>query len=102
EVVVALADKPAGKIITYVKAQVEAYVSAIQIFESWVGSLNAADYQVFIKPVMTLIFTELRKLNVPLILFGLGARHLLPEWNDLPVDVIGLDWRTSITEAREM
>jgi len=102
EVWFALMDKLADMIITYVKAQVEAGVSAIQIFDSWVGSLNAADYQVFIKPVMTRIFTELRKLNVPLILFGVGARHLLPEWNDLPVDVIGLDWRTSITEAREM
>src|SRR5690625_1155329 len=102
EVWFVLMDKLADMIITYVKAQVEAGVSAIQIFDSWVGSLNAADYQVFIKPVMTRIFTELRKLNVPLILFGVGARHLLPEWNDLPVDVIGLDWRTSITEAREM
>lgn len=102
EVWFALMDKLADMIITYVKAQVEAGVSAIQIFDSWVGSLNAADYQVFIKPVMTRIFTELRKENVPLILFGVGARHLLPEWNDLPVDVIGLDWRTSITEAREM
>src|SRR5690625_2237415 len=102
EVWFVLMDKLADMIITYVKAQVEAGVSAIQIFDSWLGSLNAADYQVFIKPVMTRIFTELRKLNVPLILFGVGARHLLPEWNDLPVDVIGLDWRTSITEAREM
>ncbi len=39
---------------------------------------------------------------MPLIVFGVGARHLLLEWNDLPVDVIGLDWRTSITEARKM
>src|SRR5699024_7782254 len=40
--------------------------------------------------------------NVPLILFGVGAQHLLLEWNDLPVDVIGLDWRTSIAEARQV
>ncbi|MGJ9459340.1 uroporphyrinogen decarboxylase [Oceanobacillus sp. CF4.6] len=98
----ALMDKLADMIITYVEAQVEAGVKVIQIFDSWVGALNAADYRVFIKPVMTRIFAELRKHNVPLIIFGVGARHLLLEWNDLPVDVIGLDWRTSITEAREM
>jgi uroporphyrinogen decarboxylase len=97
-----LMDKLSDMIITYIDAQVAAGVKAIQIFDSWVGSLNAADYRVFIKPVMTKIFSELRKHNIPLIIFGVGARHLLLEWNDLPVDVIGLDWRTSITEAREM
>ncbi|WP_010650081.1 uroporphyrinogen decarboxylase [Oceanobacillus massiliensis] len=98
----ALMDKLSDMIITYIDAQVEAGAQAIQIFDSWVGSLNAPDYRVFIKPVMTRIFSELRKHNVPLVIFGVGARHLLMEWNDLPIDVIGLDWRTSITEAREM
>ncbi|MCF3942040.1 uroporphyrinogen decarboxylase [Oceanobacillus alkalisoli] len=97
-----LMDKLADMIITYVEAQVEAGARAIQLFDSWVGSLNAPDYRVFIKPIMTRICSELRKLDVPLIIFGVGARHLLLEWNDLPVDVIGLDWRTSITEARNM
>lgn len=98
----ALMDKLADMIITYVEAQVNAGAKAIQIFDSWVGSLNAADYRFYIKPVMERIFTALRKNNVPLIIFGVGARHLLLEWNDLPVDVIGLDWRTSVSEAREM
>ncbi|MGP4106608.1 uroporphyrinogen decarboxylase [Virgibacillus sp. L01] len=102
EVWFALMDKLADMTITYVKAQVEAGAKAIQIFDSWVGALNAADYRVYIKPVMNRIFTALQEENVPLIIFGVGARHLLMEWNDLPVDVIGLDWRTSITEAREM
>lgn len=97
-----LMDKLADMIITYTEAQIEAGVSAIQIFDSWVGALNAADYRVFIKPVMTRIFSELQKHDVPLIIFGVGARHLLLEFNDLPADVVGLDWRTSITEAREM
>jgi len=97
-----LMDKLADMTVVYIKAQVEAGASAIQIFDSWVGSLNAADYRTFIKPVMNRIFTELRGENVPLILFGFGASHLLLEFNDLPVDVIGLDWRTSIREAREL
>lgn len=97
-----LMDKLADMIIAYVDAQIEAGVKAIQIFDSWVGSLNTQDYRVFIKPVMTRIFSELRRHQVPLIIFGVGARHLLLEWEDLPVDVIGLDWRTSIQEAREL
>ncbi|MCG1029495.1 uroporphyrinogen decarboxylase [Virgibacillus halodenitrificans] len=98
----ALMDKLADMVITYVEAQIEAGVKAIQIFDSWVGTLNAADYRIFIKPVMTRIFSELRQYDIPLIIFGVGARHLLMEWNDLPVDVIGLDWRTSMKEARDM
>ncbi len=97
-----LMDKLADMIITYVQAQVKAGVKAVQIFDSWVGSLNEMDYRYYIKPVMNRIFTELRKENVPLILFGIGAKHLLKEFNDLPVDVIGLDWRTTIPEARAM
>ncbi|MHA6250455.1 uroporphyrinogen decarboxylase [Oceanobacillus sp. CAU 1775] len=97
-----LMEKLGDMIISYTKAQVAAGAQAIQIFDSWVGALNAADYRIFIKPVMTRIFTALREEDVPLILFGIHARHLLLEWNDLPVDVIGLDWRTSIREAREL
>ncbi|GAA0300954.1 uroporphyrinogen decarboxylase [Gracilibacillus halotolerans] len=97
-----LMDKLADMTITYVAAQVKAGAKAIQIFDSWVGALNEADYRTYIKPVMERIFTELRKNNVPLILFGVGASHLIQEWNDLPVDVLGLDWRLSIKEAREM
>jgi len=97
-----LMNKLAEMIITYVRAQVKAGARVIQIFDSWVGALNVTDYRTFIKPTMDHIFTELRKENVPLILFGFNAKHLLVEFNDLPVDVIGLDWRTTIPEAREM
>lgn len=58
----ALMDKLADMVITYVEAQVKAGVKAVQIFDSWVGSLNAADYRVFIKPVMTRIFSELKSI----------------------------------------
>ena len=97
-----LMDKLGETIITYVKAQVKAGAHAIQIFDSWVGALSAEDYRTFVKPVMERIFRELRSEQVPLILFGVGAGHLVLEWNDLPVDVIGLDWRLSISEARKM
>jgi uroporphyrinogen decarboxylase len=98
----ALMDKLADMIIVYVKAQVKAGAKAIQIFDSWVGALNVADYRVFIKPVMERIFTALREENVPLIMFGVGASHLVSEWDKLPLDVVGLDWRLPITEARSM
>ncbi len=98
----ALMDKLADMTITYVRAQVKAGAQAIQIFDSWVGSLSVPDYRYYIKPIMERIFTTLKKESVPLILFGVGASHLIMEWNDLPVDVIGIDWRISIKEARDL
>ena len=97
----ALMDKLAEMTITYVKSQIKAGAKAIQIFDSWVGALNVADYRYYIKPVMHKIFSSLREENVPLIMFGVGASHLAMEWNDLPLDVVGLDWRMQISEARE-
>ncbi|MBM7705157.1 uroporphyrinogen decarboxylase [Chryseomicrobium aureum] len=97
----ALMEKLADMIIIDIKAQVKAGASAVQIFDSWVGALNVEDYRLYIKPVMTRIFTELRETGVPLITFGVGASHLANEWHDLPVDVVGLDWRLSIEEARQ-
>ena len=96
----ALMDKLAAMTVTYAKAQIKAGAKAFQIFDSWVGALNVADYRVFIKPVMEKIFTELKSENVPLIMFGVGASHLAMEWHDLPIDVVGLDWRLPIEEAR--
>lgn len=97
-----LMDKLADMTIIYLKAQIKAGVSAIQIFDSWVGALNRADYQTYIKPVMTKIFSSLREEGVPLTMFGVGASHLALEWNDLPLDVVGLDWRLPISEARNL
>ncbi len=98
----ALMDKLGEVTITYVKAQIKAGAKAIQIFDSWVGALNVEDYRYYIKPVMNRIFAALSEENVPLIMFGVGASHLALEWNDLPLNVVGLDWRLPIQEARRL
>jgi len=87
--------------IDYLRYQIEAGVHAVQVFDSWVGTLSKEDYKSYVFPVMKRIFTELKKTNVPIIYFGLGIEHLLPLWNQLPIDVIGLDWRIPIARARE-
>lgn len=97
----ALMDKLADMTIRYLKAQIKSGASAVQVFDSWIGALNVADYRTFIKPVMHRIFSELREENVPLIMHGVGASHLVNDWHDLPIDVVGLDWRLPIQEARE-
>lgn len=96
-----LMDTLADMSITYVGAQVEAGAQLIQVFDSWGGALNRADYDYYVKPCMEKLIAGIKAYNVPVILFAVGASHLATSWNDLPIDVLGLDWRTSITEARE-
>ncbi|GIN73861.1 uroporphyrinogen decarboxylase [Bacillus sp. J14TS2] len=97
-----LMDKLANMTVRYLKAQVQAGASALQIFDSWVGAVSRVDYQTYIKPTMEKIFKEIKEVNVPLIMHGVGASHLVLEWNDLPLDVVGLDWRLPISEARQL
>lgn len=86
--------------VTYLRAQISAGAQAVQVFDSWVGALTAQDYRTYIAPTMHTIFEALRESGVPTIYFGVATGHLLEEWQHLPVDVIGLDWRTSIRAAR--
>ncbi|MFX3616865.1 MAG: uroporphyrinogen decarboxylase [Sporolactobacillus sp.] len=81
--------------LTYLQAQIRAGAQAVQIFDSWVGNLSAADYHDFIAPTMQYIFTELRKTQAVTLYFSAGAGHLLNEWKHLPIDVLSFDWRTS-------
>lgn len=97
-----LMDKLGDVTISYVKAQIKAGAQAIQLFDSWVGALSREDYVTYIKPVMERVFNSLRSENVPLIMHGVGASHLATEWNSLPLDVVGLDWRLSVNEARAL
>ncbi|HJV47493.1 MAG TPA: uroporphyrinogen decarboxylase [Bacillota bacterium] len=95
-----LMDKLGTMVITYLKAQVQAGAQALQIFDSWVGALSPDDYRVYVYPTMKRIFDELKSVPAPKIYFGVGSGELLPLWSDLNTDVIGLDWRVSITEGR--
>ena len=75
--------------IDYVVAQVEAGSELIQIFDSWVGALNVQDYRYYIKPSMDKLINGIKaKYDVPVIMFGVGASHLINEWNDLAIDVL--------------
>ncbi len=98
----ALMDKLSEMTILYLSAQIDAGAQAVQVFDSWVGTLSAEDYRVSIAPWMEHIFSTLKKKGVPTIYFGSGANHLVPEWAKLPVDVLSIDWRLSIAEARNM
>jgi uroporphyrinogen decarboxylase len=85
----------------YLAAQIEAGVDAVQIFDSWVGALNARDYREFILPHMRRIFEALARYDTPTIHFGVGTGSILRELRDAGGHVIGADWRTPLDEAWE-
>ena len=85
----------------YLTAQIEAGVDAVQIFDSWVGALNAKDYREFIMPHTKRIFERIAPLGVPTIHFGVGTGAILHEIREAGGDVIGADWRTPLDEAWE-
>lgn len=97
----ALMDILGDMVITYAKAQVEAGAQAVQMFDSWVGSLSTQDFRQYVFPTMKRIAHELAPLEAPIIYFGVNTAELLPLWRELPVDVIGVDWRISVSEARK-
>lgn len=99
----ALMDHLVNISISYVAAQIEAGAELIQVFDSWVGALNVQDYEYYIKPAMNKLISGIKaQYDVPVILFGVGASHLVDQWNSLPIDVLGLDWRLSIKEASDL
>jgi uroporphyrinogen decarboxylase len=89
----------ADMVAEYLIAQIEAGVNAVQVFDSWVGALNARDYREFLFPHTRRIFDRLAGLDVPTIHFGVGTGAILHELRDAGGDVIGADWRIPLDEA---
>jgi len=83
----------------YLLAQIDAGVDAVQVFDSWVGALNAHDYREFILPHSRRIFEAVAPRGVPMIHFGVGTGAILRELRDAGGTVIGADWRTPLDEA---
>lgn len=93
-----LCEKFASVVADYLAAQIEAGVDAVQVFDSWVGTLNAADYREFALPHTQRIFAAIAG-RVPTIHFGTGTATILPELREAGGDVIGVDWRIPIDDG---
>ena len=91
----------ADVVADYLIAQIEAGVDAVQLFDSWVGALNARDYREFILPHTRRIFERLAAFDVPTIHFGVGTGAILTELREAGGHVIGADWRTPLDDAWE-
>jgi len=95
-----LCEKFSAVVADYLVAQIDAGVDAVQVFDSWVGTLNAADYREFALPHTKRIFDAVGT-RVPTIHFGTGTATILEELQEAGGDVIGVDWRIPIDTAWE-
>jgi uroporphyrinogen decarboxylase len=93
-----LCDRLSAVIADYLTAQIDAGVDAVQVFDSWVGVLSAADYREFVLPHTARIFASLGT-RVPTIHFGTGTATLLELLREAGGSVIGVDWRIPLDEA---
>ncbi len=96
----ALAAKLAEVVRRFLRAQIEAGVQAVMLFDSWAGALSPEDYTTFVEPHVAHVLQDVMQIGVPVIHFGTGTHSLLELQKRAGGTVIGVDWRTPIEEAR--
>jgi len=95
----ALLRKIAGISAAYLRVQVAAGASAVQLFDSWAGALTPHDYRRSVLPYSAAVLNDVAELGVPRIHFGVGTGSLLGLMGEAGADVVGVDWRTPLGSA---
>ena len=85
--------------ISFLQIQVSAGASAIQLFDSWVGTLSPEDYRAAVLPHSKRVFQALAGTGVARLHFGVGTGELLGLMSEAGAEVVGVDWRVSLDEA---
>ncbi|MDF2092290.1 uroporphyrinogen decarboxylase [Knoellia sp. 3-2P3] len=83
----------------FLRVQASAGASAVQLFDSWVGALPRADYERFVQKHSARALAAVADLGVPKIHFGVGTSELLPLMGAAGADVVGVDFRISLSDA---
>ncbi|MDT3400132.1 uroporphyrinogen decarboxylase [Streptomyces sp. B1866] len=94
-----LLDRLADITATFLKVQIEAGASAVQLFDSWAGALAPGDYRRLVLPASEKVFAAVAGYGVPRIHFGVGTGELLGLMGQAGADVVGVDWRVPLDEA---
>jgi uroporphyrinogen decarboxylase len=85
----------------YLQAQLDAGADALQIFDSWAGALSPADYARLGAPYIAQVVKSLKRTRQqPVIVFGVETGELLAQLASTGADVVGVDWRVPLDEAR--
>jgi uroporphyrinogen decarboxylase len=84
----------------YLAAQAKAGAQALQLFDSWVGCLSPQDYRTYVQPHSRRALALAAEARVPVIHFGTGTASFLEDFTEAGGDVIGVDWRIPLDDAR--
>jgi uroporphyrinogen decarboxylase len=95
----ALMRKIAGIAAAYLRVQVDAGASAVQLFDSWAGATSPQDYRAFVMPYSSQVLSAAGELGVPRIHFGVGTGELLGLMGEAGADVVGVDWRVPLADG---
>jgi uroporphyrinogen decarboxylase len=102
DVTARLLERLADAMIVYLRAQAAAGAQALMLFESWGGLLGPHDFRNVALPPVKRIFEGLKDLDIPLIYFANNCGTMLDIISELPVHVVGLDWRVPLAGARKL
>ena len=94
-----LLDRLASITAVFLRSQVLAGAAAVQLFDSWVGSLSARDYADYVQPHSAAVLAAVAELGVPRIHFGVGTGELLALMGRAGAEVVGVDFRVPLDEA---
>jgi uroporphyrinogen decarboxylase len=87
--------------ILYLKGQIAAGASAVQIFDTWSGELNLQDYTEYVLPAVQEVIAGLGS-AVPIIYYTKASNHLLSSIVKTGANVLSVDWRIPLTELRAL
>ena len=97
-----LLERLADAMAEYLAAQARAGAQALMLFESWAGLLAPKEFKQFALPAVRRTAAALRRTGVPLIYYVNQGSTLMPAVAQLDVDVIGVDWRSGLSEAHRV
>lgn len=83
----------------FLRVQIQAGASAVQLFDSWAGALSRADYTRYVQPHSAAVLSAVADLGVPRIHFGVGTGELLDLLGVAGAEVVGVDYRVSLADA---
>ncbi len=95
-----LMERLADLAVVSLRSQIANGAAALQVFDSWAGTLSPPDYERFVLPHSRRVFAEVADLDVPRIHFGVGTGELLGLMAEAGADVVGVDWRVPLDVAR--
>lgn len=96
----ALMDVTTESVVQHLRAQAAAGCDALQLFDTWAEALSASEYERLALPYTQRVFRALRDEGAPTIFFARGSAHLLPLLPKVGSDVLSIDWRLPLRDAR--